>query len=110
MDQLPAPVMQDDEAKQHPQCDRRNDEEIKGGNRLGVIVQEGPPGLRRRTPRSQHILRHCRLGDIDPELEQFAMNARRSPQRIGAADLADQISRVFSYAGSAQTVPRLPPP
>jgi hypothetical protein len=39
-------MMQDDEAKRHPQCDRRNDEEINGGDGLGVIVQKGPPGLR----------------------------------------------------------------
>ena len=110
MDKLPPPVMQDDEAKQHPECDRRNDEKIDGGNRLGVITQEGPPGLRRRPPGPQHILRHCRLGDIDPEFKQLAMNAGRSPQRIGAADLADQIPNVFGYAGSPQTATGLPPP
>jgi hypothetical protein len=69
MNQLSSPVMQDDEAKQHPQCDCRNDEEINGGDRLGVIVQEGPPGLRRRSPVPRHVLRHCRLGNIDPEFE-----------------------------------------
>jgi hypothetical protein len=29
------------------------------------------------------------------------MNAGRSPQRVGAADLADQIPHVSGYAGSA---------
>jgi hypothetical protein len=47
MDQLSSPVMQDDEAEQHPQCDRRNDEEINGGDGLGVIVQEGPVGRKK---------------------------------------------------------------
>jgi len=28
--------------------------------------------------------------DIDPELEELSMDPRRSPQRIGNADLADQ--------------------
>jgi hypothetical protein len=105
MDQLPPPVMQDDEAKQHPECDRRNHEQIDGGNRFGVIVQEGSPGLRRRAPGPRHVLRHRRLGDIDPEFEQFAMNARCSPQRIGSADLADQIPHILGYAGSTQTAP-----
>ena len=58
MDQLSSTVMQDDEAKQHPECDRWNDEEINGGNRLGVIVQKGPPGLRWRSPDPRHVLRH----------------------------------------------------
>jgi len=110
MDQLSSPVMQGDEAKQHPYCDRWNDEQIDGDNRAGVIVQKGPPGLRWRSPDPQHVLRHRRLGNIDPEPEQFAVNARCSPQRISVADLADQIPHVLGYAGSAQTASRLPPP
>ena len=37
-----------------------------------------------------HVLCHGGLADIDAELEQFAMDPRRSPQRIGNAHLADQ--------------------
>jgi hypothetical protein len=43
----------------------------------------------------------CTSPPLIPELEQFAMNAGRSPQRVGAADLADQIPHVSGYAGSA---------
>jgi hypothetical protein len=110
MGKPPPPVMQDNEAKQHPKCDRRNDEKIDGGDCLGVIVQKGPPGLRWRTTSPRHVLRHRRLGDIDPEFEQLTMNARRSPQRIGAADLADQVLHVFGYAKSAHTASGLPAP
>jgi hypothetical protein len=31
-----------------------------------------------------------RLGDIDPELEQFGVDARRTPKPIGQAHLQDQ--------------------
>jgi len=44
LDKLPTPVMQDDEAIQGPESDPRNDEKIDGGDRLGMIAQEGPPG------------------------------------------------------------------
>ena len=54
------------------------------------------------------------LGDIDPEFEQFAMNAGRSPQRICAANFSDQIPHVFGYArvspdgdGTSTTTKRL---
>jgi hypothetical protein len=76
---LPPPVVQDNKAKQHPERNHQNDEKIDGGNRLGVIAQERPPGLRRRTPGPRHIFRHCCLGDIDPEFEQLTVNAGRSP-------------------------------
>jgi Recombinase/Resolvase, N terminal domain len=58
--------------------------------RLDVILQEGPPGLRRRLPTAYNVLAHAGLADIDAEFEQFAMDAGRAPERILAAHLPNQ--------------------
>ncbi|MGA8944510.1 MAG: MFS transporter [Pseudolabrys sp.] len=54
-----------------------------------LILWYMPEALRRRPSPAHHILGNAGLPDIDPELEQFAMNARRTPQRIGDAHLPD---------------------
>ncbi|MCA6112866.1 hypothetical protein [Bradyrhizobium cenepequi] len=41
-------------------------------------------------PPFDHILGDARLRDLKPELKQFAVNARRTPQRILHAHLSDQ--------------------
>jgi hypothetical protein len=54
----------------------------------GSIISECPGdfiGIRNGGP-----LGDAGLADLDAELEQFAMDPRRSPQRIGNARLADQ--------------------
>src|ERR1700731_1301816 len=53
---------------------------------------------------------HAGLSDIDAELEEFSMDPRRSPQRIGNAHLADKLAYLSRYSWSAPTAPRLPPP
>jgi hypothetical protein len=65
-------------------------EEVDRYHGLEVILQEGPPGLRRWLAASHHILGNTGLADVDAQLEQFAMDARRSPKRMVAAHLADQ--------------------
>jgi hypothetical protein len=45
-----------------------------------VILQEGPPGLRRWLADSHHILANTGLADVDAQLEQFAVDARRGPK------------------------------
>ena len=51
---------------------------------------QGFSTLRRWLAASRHILANTGLADVDAELEQFAVDARLSPQRIVAAHLADQ--------------------
>src|SRR5205823_5373413 len=41
-----------------------------------------------------HVLRHARLSDLEAELEQLAMNARRTPQRIFGAHPPDQCAQI----------------
>ena len=54
-----------------------------------VIVTVDRWRLLGQTSPAHHILGNAGLPDIDPEPEQFAMNARRAPQRIGDAHLPD---------------------
>jgi hypothetical protein len=43
-----------------------------------------------RRPSFDHVLGDARLRDFEPELEQFAVDARRAPKRIFDAHPADQ--------------------
>jgi hypothetical protein len=43
-----------------------------------VIVEEGPPGLRRWPPVTDQILAYAGLADFDTKLEQFTVDPRRS--------------------------------
>jgi len=47
-----------------------------------MIAQEGPQSLAARLPSFRHVLGDARLRDLKPELEQFAVDARRAPKRI----------------------------
>src|SRR5262249_38657599 len=51
-----------------------------------------------------------RLGDVDTEFQQLAMNTWRTPQRVVAADCPDQIADVGRDRGPADTTARLPTP
>ena len=87
-------MAEDDQNIEEAEVDRRHHEQIHRGDAGGMVVQKGLPALARRSPTSRHVLRHCRLRDLDAELEQLAMNARRAPQRIGTAHLANKITQV----------------
>jgi len=50
--------------------------------------------LRRRPPVPCHIIGDRRLADVDAKLEQLAMDPRSTPERVGKADVADQLSGV----------------
>ena len=52
--------------------------------------QKGLPSPRRPSPTLGHILGHRRLRDIDAQLEQFAVDAGRTPQPISQAHFPDQ--------------------
>jgi hypothetical protein len=46
-----------------------------------MIAQESAPSLIWWSTPFDHVLRNARLRDLEAELEQFAVNARRSPKR-----------------------------
>src|ERR1700694_5467154 len=80
------------------------------GDAVGMIAKERPPALGWRVSSLGHVLGRAGLSDIDAELEEFSMDPRRSPQRIGNAHLADKLAYLRRYSWSATTAPRLPPP
>src|SRR3984885_1338588 len=98
------------QAVEQAKRDCRHDEQIHRGDAVGMIAKERPPALGRRVSSLGHVLGHAGLSDLDAELEEFAMDLRRFPQRIGNAHLADQLADLRRYSWSAATAPRLPPP
>src|SRR5207253_4929856 len=57
-----------------------------------------------------HILRDAGLTDLEAELEQLAMNARRSPQGIFCAHPPDQRAQIRIDLRSASKRAGFPPP
>src|SRR5580692_6821238 len=103
-------VSHDQQSIEQAKRDCRHDEHIHRSDPVSVVAEERPPALGRRVPSPDHVLGHARLSDIDAELEEFSMDPRRSPQRIGNAHLADEPAYLRRYNWPAPTAPRLPPP
>jgi hypothetical protein len=60
--QLPPSVAYNNKCKQALEAKCRNHAQINRSNRLRMIAQECPPALGWRTPASDHVLGHRRLG------------------------------------------------
>jgi hypothetical protein len=76
-----SPLMpQNDQEEQQSKVDRRDHKKVHGADTGHMIAQERLPRLARPGPTLGHVLGDGRLCDLDPELEQFAMNTRRAPQ------------------------------
>ena len=82
--------------------DRGHGEEIDGDQLLGVILQEGAPGLGRGFAAAHHVFAHAALTDVDAEFERFAVDARSTPTGILPAHPADQISDFARNGGSPE--------
>src|SRR5271168_277694 len=107
---LSSAVPHDQQSIEQAKRDCRHDEQIHRGDPIGVVAEERPPALGWRVSSPRHVLGHAGLSDINAELEEFAMDPRRSPQRIGNAHLADKLAYLRRYSWSANTAPRLPSP
>jgi hypothetical protein len=79
-----------DKGIEQVEADRRNNEQVHGGNVWRVVMQEGPPSLAGRPPPFDHVLGDARLRDLKPELEQFAVNAWRTPIIVREPDATRQ--------------------
>jgi hypothetical protein len=73
---------EDEEHEQESTRCRRDDEEIGCRDLLGMICQERPPRLGRRSGAPAHVLRDGRLRDVEAQFQQLAVNPRRAPERI----------------------------
>src|SRR5471032_1469582 len=70
--------------------DRRNDEQVNGGNVWRMVAQEGPPSLRWGEPPRSHVFGDGRLSNGDAELEQFSMDPRGAPEGVFSAHLSNE--------------------
>src|SRR5882672_5138736 len=98
------------QAIEQPKRDCRHHEQVHRGDPVSMLTKERPPALGWRVSSFGHVLGHTGLSDIDAELDEFSMDPRRSPQRIGNAHLADKLAYLRRYSRPAATAPRLPPP
>src|ERR1700737_2569314 len=100
----------DQQAIQQTERNRLGDEQIHRRDAVGMIVEKCFPTLGRRPCTPNHILGHAGLPDFDTELEQLSMDPWSSPERIGDAHLADQLSYFERHRGPATMASRLPAP
>src|SRR5437660_1772445 len=109
-DKVSAGQPNDDKGIEQIEANARNNEQVHGGDVRRVIAQECPPGLRWRSSVSHHVLRDRRLGDLEPKLQQFAMNSRSAPQWVLLAHPPDEIAQLTIDSGPAWPSSRFPAP
>src|SRR5260370_13258735 len=109
-DKVSARQPDDDQAVEQIKTNGWNNEQVHGGDVRRVVSQEGAPSLGRRSTSLDHVLRHARLSDLEAELEQLAMNARRTPQRIFHAHPPDQCAQIGIDLRSASERTGFPTP
>src|SRR6202142_673870 len=109
-DEVSAVEPDNDEGIEQVETDSWNNEQIHGGNVRRVVTQEGSPSLAGRPPSFNHVLGDARLRDFKPELEQFAVDARRAPKRIFDAHPPDQYAQLRVDLRSPSQWARLPTP
>jgi hypothetical protein len=90
-------------------------------NGVGMIAQKCPPSLRWRAAAPGHVLGDRRLGDLEPELQQFTMDARGAPivdfpcSSVGSVPAAPgqpwvfPVEREISNANRPETLRAMPP-
>ena len=69
-------------------------EKINGHEILGMIIEEGPPGLGRWLSVPDPILGDRGLGDLDAEHLKLPVQARCTPEGILAGQAANQIAHL----------------
>src|SRR5712692_6510128 len=109
-DKVSADQPNDDEGIEQVEANARNNEQVHGGDVRCVVTQEGAPSLGRRSTSLDHVLRDAGLRHLEAKLEQLAMDARRTPQRIFRAHLPDQYTQFRIDLRSAPKSARFPPP
>src|SRR5258708_8302850 len=109
-DQVSAVEPDDDEGIEQVETDSRNNEQVHGGHVRRVVMQEGSPSLAGWPLSFDHVLGDARLRDLKPELEQFAVDARRAPKWVLDAHPPDQLAQLRFDLRSPSQWARLPKP
>ena len=90
-------------AVEHAEGDRRNREEIHGGDGFPMVTKKGQPALGwvRGSGSPFHPAGNCSFGNIKTEHEKFSVDARSSPAGVLGHHLEDQIPNFFRCLSSA---------
>lgn len=78
MDDVAARVLQDDEDEQYAKGEGRDDKEVNTHQATGMVLKKCSPALCGRLGMPDPVLRYRGLRDVNPQLEQLSMNARRT--------------------------------
>ena len=105
-------MLDDKEAVQQLERQRRHSEEIKRDNRLAVILQECQPSLGyvAASVQASQIARDGPFRDDIAELLQLAVDLRRSPVRVLVRQASDQTSDLLRDLRSATVAAGTPMP
>ena len=105
MDDASPVVRQDHEDEQDLEHHRGHGEEVHGDEAPDVVVEKGPPGLRRRRSTADQVLGDRRLGDLEAQLLELPVNPRRTPQGVGRGHPSDERSDLRGDGRAAGPVP-----
>jgi len=94
---------QDDEHVEHTAGRRRHHEEVDRGEIGDVVLKEGSPSLRKRLRATRHETGNGPLRDVEPELEQLAVDARRAPETISERHGADEFRKLRWHGRSIRS-------
>ena len=86
----------------------RHDKHINGGDVRRVIAEKRLPALRWRPASAYHVLGDSGLGDLEAQLEQLAVDARRSSQWVDPVHLANKGAQLSWDFRSADAIARSP--
>src|SRR2546430_3094069 len=81
-EQLSSTVAHDEKRKQALECQGWNHAEVDRRDGVRMVAQECPPSLRWRPSAPDHVFGDRGLGDLEPKLQQFTMDAWGAPQRV----------------------------
>ncbi len=84
-------MRQNQENEEQTESRRGNHKEVGRDQFLGMILQEGPPGLRGWLAVVNHVFGNRGLREVDAEFLEFTMNARCTPAWISGTHLLDQV-------------------
>jgi len=103
MDDCSSVVAEDDQGVEQPKRRGCNNEHVDRRNVGQVVVQKATPARGGDSGPPRQISPDRGLADLDAELEQFAVDAGRTPERVCHAHLPNQITDLGAHLGPSQT-------
>src|SRR5215510_11700946 len=109
---LPASMLDDEEAMQQSERHRWYGEEVERNDHLAMILQEGQPALAGIPAEvdSPQVSSHGSLGDDETQFQEFSVNLGCTPSGILFRHLADQGANLLGDLRPATARSRMPAP